>query len=334
MNIKQFNNVIIWGYPYGTHTQSFVWHGFYRAFKSLGIETYWIANGWSFENLPANIDISNSLFLFEKNDVSGMPISAGSTYLFHMMGNRPETDASHNFLGKVKRLVDWRQHSMNHWDDVHYKYTIKRAEVQEIDRGFLFEKSPDGVDKIYCAWATDLLPNEIDLNDMHAQRERISWYVGTVGGGRGGLDDCLPTIEIYDNRKLLREFRTSCQENGIEFKVNCPWLNPLSQEEARKLIKSSFLTVDSRHPSMLDWGYIPCRIMKNISYGQLGLTNSRAVHDFLDGEILSRNDGRELFDAGLSHQNDFEMIRRQMILIREKHTYVNRVKSMLKSLEM
>ena len=331
---RLFDNVIIWGYAYGTHTQSYVWYGFYRAFKSLGIETHWLANGWSFETPSKGIDVSNTLFLFERNDMTGMPISNGSTYLFHMMGNRPDTDMSAKLAGRVKRIVDWRQYAMNNWDDPTYCYEMKRPEVHELNRGFFFEKSKDGIDKIYCAWATDLLPHEIEFNSVHHERDNTSWYIGTVGGGRGGIDDCLPTQEIHDNRKTLREFRSACHENGIQFKVNCPWLNPISQEESRKLIMSSFLCVDSRHPKMIEWGYIPCRVMKNISYGQLGLTNSKAVYEFFDGEIVYKDNGRDLFYEGLKYKNDVEMIKRQMILVKEKHTYVNRAKSILESLDL
>ncbi len=300
----------------------------------MGIETYWIANGWSYDSLPPGINIDNTLFMFEKEDMRGMPISKSSTYLFHMMGNKPDTDSSHVLRDRVGRQVDWRQFSTNYWQDRHYEYTIRRPEVVEVAKGTLFEKSSDGVDKLYCAWATDLLPSEIDLSDMHKTRENVSWYIGTVGGGRGGIDDCLPTPEIHDNRKTLIEFRESCKQHGIEFKTNCPWLNPLSQEVSKKLIQDSFLAVDSRHPTMVKWGYIPCRLMKNMSYGQLGLTNSDAVHEFFEGETIYSDNGHVLFEEGLKHKNDYEMIKRQMMLVKDKHTYVNRARAILQSLSL
>lgn len=333
---KTFDNVIIWGYPYGTHTQSYVWYGFYRAFKSLGIETHWLANRWSFEQVQNNsISLNNTLFIVEKNDMNGMPIHPNCTYMLHMMGNRPHTDISHRFSGKVKRVVDMRQHCLNFWDDDGYSYTMDRPEVFRQAPGCFFEKSPsDGIDKIYVAWATDLLPEEFDFNDMYIQRENTVWYVGTVGGGKGGLDDCLPPPAIYDNRKFLFEFRDACRKNNIEFKTNCPWVNPLSQEESKKLVQRSYLAPDSRHPSMLSWGYVPCRTMKNISYGQLGLTNSPAIQKFFEGEILFNENGYEQFYEAQKHRQDYKMIKNQMMLVKEKHTYVNRAKSILEALSL
>jgi hypothetical protein len=148
------------------------------------------------------------------------------------------------------------------------------------------------------------------------------------------LDDCLPPPAIYDNRKSLFEFREACKESGIDFRTNCPWLNPISNEAARQMVVDSYLAPDSRHPSMLSWGYVPCRAMKNPSYGQLGLTNSPAVEKFLEGEVICRSDGRELFYEGQKHMKDHDMIKRQMTLVKDKHTYVNRAASILKALEM
>jgi hypothetical protein len=332
---KQFDNVIIWGYPYGTHTQSYVWHGFYKAFKSLGIPVYWLANNWQYEKIAEkSIKTENSLFLCEKNDLSGMPLNSTSTYVVNNLGNRQETDISSKFLGKVKRVLDLRNHSLYYWDDRTNIYQINRPEVLKLEAGCMFEHSPDNIDKIYIAWATDLLPHEIDLEDCKLPRENESWYIGTIGGGMGGIDNC-QTVEKpeHDNRKSLIEFRNACIKNGIEFKSNCPWRNPLSQEESMKLIKKSFLTLDSRHEEMKKWGYVPCRIMKNISYGQIGLCNSPAAFEFLEGEVIFRENGEELFYEGLRNQKNYEMIRSAMKLIRDKHTYINRCQSLLKALE-
>ena len=331
---KQFDNVIIWGYPYGTHTQSYVWYGFYKAFLSLGIETHWLANGWSFKPVANNsVMLGNTLFIVEKNDMNGMPIVPTATYMLHMMGNRPHTDISHRFKGRVKRIVDMRQHCLNFWDDDGYSYQMNRSEIELVSPGCFFEHSPlDEIDKIYVAWATDLLPQEFDFDNIKIERERKIWYVGTVGGGRGGLDDCLPPPPQYDNRKFLFEFREACRENQVEFQTNCPWLNPVSQEESKNLVQRSYLAPDSRHPSMIDWGYVPCRIMKNISYGQLGLTNSPSIHKFFEGEIIYNSSGYDQFYEAQKNQKNYEMIRRQMLLVKEKHTYVNRAQSIIKAL--
>jgi len=334
-NTTQFQNIIIWGYPYGTHTQSYVWYGFYRAFSALGIPVYWLSKDWQFSpTAQTHINVENSLFICERNDMLGMPLVPSSTYIVNNLGSRPETDISNFFAGKVKRFLDLRNHSLYYWDDRINVYQINRPEVLKLAPGCMIEHSRDGIDKLYIAWATDLLPNEIALDDCYLPREKEAWYVGTIGGGRGGIDDCLPVERPeHDNRKALREFRSACIENGIDFKSNCPWLNPISQEHSYNLIKKSFLTLDSRHDEMKKWGYIPCRIMKNISYGQIGLCNSPAAFEFLEGEVIYRDNGAELFYEGLKNQKNYNLIKKQMMLVKEKHTYINRVNSLLAALE-
>jgi hypothetical protein len=124
-------------------------------------------------------------------------------------------------------------------------------------------------------------------------------------------------------------FYNECIKNGVNFVTNDPWTNPLSNEQARSLVEKSFLAPDFRHKAMLDWGYIPCRVLKNISYGHLGLTNSQAVKNFLGDDVLYSADSSALFHLGRSSSTDYELIKKSMIRVRDEHTYVNRAKDVL-----
>ena len=81
---------------------------------------------------------------------------------------------------------------------------------------------------------------------------------------------------------------------------------------------------------MLAWGYIPCRIMKNISYGQLGGTNSKAVYDFFKGKVVYNSDPYQLFYDCQAEKDNHDLIFEQMKFVKENHTYVNRAKSLIK----
>ena len=97
-----------------------------------------------------------------------------------------------------------------------------------------------------------------------------------------------------------------------------------------ELVQKSYLAPDFRHKAMLDWGYIPCRVMKNISYGQLGMTNSKAVYDFFEGMVIYNDDSKQLFYDGIKKMNDYEFIKDQMVLVKENHTYINRALDLIK----
>jgi hypothetical protein len=78
-------------------------------------------------------------------------------------------------------------------------------------------------------------------------------------------------------------------------------------------------------------GYIPCRIFKNISYGQMGITNSPRVYELFEEKIIYNSDEYQLFfDARhalmrTTHKQLFEL----MDFVRDKHTYLNRIETLL-----
>ena len=317
--------VIIWGYPLYSHTHSYIHNGYYRAFKSLGYETHWISDN------QKNIDFNNSLIITEHFASRDLPIVDSSTYFVHYLGNK--NDYHKHYLGRAGRLIDLR-YNANNWHDKNYDYDLDREAVEKISEGTYYEgKNELGYEVAYTTWATDLLPDEINMDDRFIQREKRIHYIGTVGGGRGGLFNCLKAPDYYDTVPHIMPFYDECVNNGVEFITNCPWDNPLDDETVKKLIQKSLLAPDFRHDAMLDWGYIPCRVMKNISYGQLGITNSKAVYDFFKGKVLYSNDGKELFNIGIENMNNYDLIKEQMEMVRNEHTYINRAKDLIKIYE-
>lgn len=314
--------VIIWGYPLYSHTHSYIHYGYFKAFQYLGYEVHWLD-----PNQNHNVDFKDSLVITEQFTTRNMPLVDSATYFIHYLGNKD--NRHHHYLGQVGRLIDVR-YNADCWIDKNYDYHLDRNKVEKISSGSYFEKGSDGYDIMYTTWATDLLPEEINLEDRFLKRERTVYYVGTIGGGKGGLFDCLKAPDYYDTVPYIMPFYEACRENQIDFKSNCPWLNPLDSKTSMDLMKRSYLAPDFRHKAMLDWGYIPCRVMKNISYGQLGITNSKAVYDFFDGMVVYNNDSRQLFYDGVSKMNDYDLVREQMILIKNNHTYVNRALDYLK----
>jgi hypothetical protein len=314
--------VIIWGYPLYSHTHSYIHYGYYKAFQSLGYEVHWLDSESSH-----NVDFNDALVITEQFATRNMPLSKSSTYFVHYLGNK---DNRHeHYLENVGRLIDVR-YNANSWVDKNYDYHLDRDSSEKIGSGTYFEKSNLGYDIIYTTWATDLLPDEIDLENRFIKRDNVVNYIGTIGGGRGGLFDCLKAPDYYDTVPYIMPFYEACKDNGIEFRSNCPWTNPLDSATTMGLVQRSYLAPDFRHQAMLDWGYIPCRVMKNISYGQLGITNSKAVYDFFEGMVIYNSDPKQLFYDGVNKMNDYEFIKNQMMMVKENHTYINRALDIIK----
>ena len=340
-----FNKVIIWGFPLHTHTHSYIHCGWVKGFKNLGYETYWFhEKDYPNEN---NFNYNNTLFITEGYADNNIPINISSIYFVHICIN-PE-----KFLNKVKRLIEIR-YLVDNIKDYNYNYILDKSKCIEISKSTYYEKlnNNGGLAKyynnpiqmnyecVYTCWATDLLPEEIKEENIELSNngngEKIVYWCGS-----------------YDtnNNKELSKFVNASNENNIKFVFNNPWNNPLSSECVKDLTMKSIMSPDIRcsgDPNKIKLGetgtchktigYIPCRILKAISYGLLGITNSRHVYELLDKKVIYNEDEYQLCYDALKQINNKEtlkdLIKEQMKIIRENHTYINRIKDLLKILEL
>jgi hypothetical protein len=296
----------------------------------LGYETYWFHD----HDYPANFDFSNCLFISEGYAEKNIPLNNTSVYFIHIAVN-PE-----KYLSRGCRLIDIR-FNVSEINDCNYSYNMDKTKLIKIDScSFYDPKASDNVlseqfkrgikdyEALYLSWATDLLPNEFNYADAHYPRERIVYWIGSIA---------------ESNIKEIQKFCNSLKLHNIGFSHNDPWRNPLSWEDAKKQVQRSYIAPDIRGSAMramingkLDTGsnhkligYIPCRIFKNISYGQLGITNSKAVNELFDGRVLYSNNEEELLELSMPHLTNYKMITDQMNFVKQNHTYLNRACSIL-----
>jgi hypothetical protein len=79
-------------------------------------------------------------------------------------------------------------------------------------------------------------------------------------------------------------------------------------------------------------GYIACRLFKSISYGHLGITNSKHTFELLDKRVIYNDNESALFYQAIEHIQNVELIRLQMNIVRQKHTYLNRIQDLFHAL--
>jgi hypothetical protein len=325
-----FSKVIIWGFPLHTHTHSYIHYGWYKGFKYLGYDTYWFHDG----DFPKDFDYSNSLFITEGYADGAIPINESSIYFVHISRN-PE-----KYIGKVKRFIEIR-YLVDAIKDCNYNYILDKSKCTKISNCTYYEKLvnnggiaryynnpiPMEYECIYTCWATDLLPHEIKEENIFIPKEKKIYWFGSAD----------PT-----NTREIRLFYDECVKNGISFITNNPWSNPKSFEEVQDLTMKSYMSPDFRSsgdPNKIaigetgtchkQIGYIACRILKAISYGHLGITNSRHTYELLDKKVIYNANESELFYDAQKELNNYELIKEQMAIVREKHTYLNRIKDLL-----
>ena len=185
----------------------------------------------------------------------------------------------------------------------------------ELTRDTYFFPQPwEAYDSVVFRWGTDLLPHEIEANKpVNAFRgeSRVINYVGCTAGEWGGV---------------LRPFASACVEKGVAFMTH----SGVPADEHIRLVKSSRMAPAINIPYQSEVGYIPCRIFKNISYGQYPVTNNPHAKDFF-GDVIFDLDARRLFLTAETFLPFIEVSRLHKLMdeVAKNHTYLNKLDALL-----
>ncbi|MDN3504687.1 MAG: hypothetical protein P0S95_03830 [Rhabdochlamydiaceae bacterium] len=305
------DKVVIWGHKLHSHTHSYIHYGFFKAFKKLGYNTLWIDNNDDI----SNIDFKNTLFLSEHQVDQNIPIRKDCYYVIHNSSNEKYSLTRKN----------------NHYIDLKvYRTRFLNSPTLVQIAPYTYHDLPN--QSLIIPWATDLLPSEIEAcklkSPLHTRKnldyiKNIFW-IGTIGVGKHG------------NINELTPFINACKARGIRFIHSDPWAKPVSPKLNLIKIQKSYLAPAIVGTEQLEEEYIPCRIFKNISYGHLGGTNSKAVYHLFNEKIVFNSDTNLLFQdmeerlRTITLEEQYEL----MDFIKENHTYLNRIKNILQFLEL
>jgi hypothetical protein len=300
--LQAYDHVVIWGHKNTGHTHSYIHGAFYKAFKHLGYDAYWVD---TVDELKG-VNLSNTLFLTEGQVEKGIPIRSDGTYILHNSTSPQNYKGSHFVTIQV------------------YTHDVDKLSNLVTLSPFIIADYPGKV--LYMPWATDLLPHEIDqikTTIPFIKKGNDIWWVGTVGEGEFG------------NVNEINPFIKACKENNIDFRISNPWVRGISTEEHIKKIQTSFMAPTIVGTWQKKQGYIPCRIFKNISYGQWGITNSKTAYEILERKITYNPNTYKLFyDALLAVTNlDLRKHFEVMDFVRDNHTYINRIETILNFIE-
>lgn len=308
-SLPSFNKVIIWGYPLHTHSHSYIHACWVKAFKYLGYDTFWFSD----DNFDENFDYTNCLFITEGYADFKIPLHKSNIYYVHVCVD-PQ-----RYLDAGVRFIDMR-YNVIYLNDVNYDYDLNKSlqsgKAQQISYVTYYEEL-EYYPAIYISWATDLLPHEFDysLNNNNDQNNTV-YMIGSAGSHHMPLSQAL----------------SAC---GINMKhIDC-WKEPISFEENMQLMKQNIVNIDIRSDQHKNIGYIPCRVFKAISYGKLGITNSKRVEELFGKDNIIYNDNiSELVKLALSNKDNYKLIIRQMQYVQKHHTYLNRIDDLNKCLKL
>ena len=292
-----FKRLVIWGLRDVQHTHRYIHLGFFSTAQKLGIPVLWV------ENLASNREAIRAGDLVISVNVAGdkLPIVRGAKYVLH------------NFKGSFDHMLDQLGEDCVQLQ-VFTNATAKGAE--EIGTCTYINRSTR---TLIQPWGTNLLRHEF----LPPPKTRLKYFVFWIGSvwnnqlDQGNVNEYAAMKRaLWRNHKLL--FRP---------KVSDAW--------AARLVRRSVISPAIAARWQVENGYLPCRMFKNVSYGQLGTTNVMEFEKILGSALISSTDIDRLVDGDLSIKDTdrADMIREQQKLI-ANHTYEDKLRYMLQAFEM
>lgn len=310
---RTFNKVIIWGHKLKdartANTFAFIHDSWFKTFKYMGYDALWLDN----DDDLSGLSFENCLFFTEGQVDAKMPVVASSHYVLHNCN----LDRYRDIIGNVLNL------------QVYTHDCLSRDIVPvEIDQYCFYQKAADFSRPDHCCdnrtiyqpWATNLLPNEIDPDNLIAsqftRQKRIFW-IGSIMGGP------------HRNDNKIAELIQAAKPDGVQF-IHAKLQNDLQP----RAIAESWIAPAVQGDWQVEKGYIPCRVFKNLSYGRMTPTNSKAVYELLGKKLPYSQDVPEMYKLAVEWENnpDMKTLRELVLLVKEKHTFVNRITNILKVL--
>jgi len=299
----------IWGFKTGYDTFSHIHEGFYRALRAMGRDVSWV----DAKSYTGGIDFSNTFFITQNDVVSreaeAMPLREDCFYAVHnnIQEHRDRFEKL-DFLAFGVHL------------DTHYPI-LEEHEI--LGDGTVYYPQGKTVD---FWWATDLLPWEIEKNkpaEVFRQNSPVVNYIASAWNGA--------EAEIAEFARACSNDGQRLERYGLGFSSG-----PVSILEHVRLTQESRVSPTLTSAEQNRIGYVPCRIFKQISYGQFGVTNSKWVNDVFAGELIYNPNPYQLYYDAVEMLPTIPVtaLHNQMNYVAQNHTYLNRINALMKSAEL
>ena len=168
-----FKQVCLWGHKLNSHTHSFIHYAFERAFRLLGFKTLWLDNSDKIDPY----DFSETLFITEGQVDQRIPIRRDCWYVIHNCDQI-------KYLAVQDRVVGLQVFTR----DVDGRCNRSIGSFRKT-KPYHYVETGNNWSLVYQPWATDLMPDEIDLAWSRARGERTA--NGSVQKSQG--IDCTET---------------------------------------------------------------------------------------------------------------------------------------------
>lgn len=303
----KINKIVVWGLRKKWHTHRFIHKAFYENAKKLGYKAVWVEDEKENQKYiePGDLIITADAigkmcpekFKFEDYN---LPIREDVFYCLH--------NVKDVFTNKIKRERLLKI-------EVYHNACESKCDFKIGPATFFDSKSGT----LYQPWGTDLLAEEFKKPVFN--KNSLVFWVGSIWNDKnnfGNKNEILDLKHSLEKRKLI----------FIPLRFIPDWLNIL-------FIRISRIAPAISGKRQVDTDYLPCRVFKNISYGQLGITNVKKFKDLFGNSFVEGNNIDELINNAMSLNEEQykEKILKQQQVVKE-FTYKQSLENIINSFSL
>lgn len=185
------------------------------------------------------------------------------------------------------------------WEN--YKGNFSKSDWEQVGPLSFFKNSSRS---IQMPWGSDVF--DVKKENIKVKKN-TSYYVGNFS-----------TDALDKAKKLKTPLFEFLRVGGVSF------------EQARYFVKMSEFTFDVRNDHCIQYGFIPCRIFKNFSYGKICFTNSPHISEIFSIPLYQNLDDLLGCLESLRSGKLDECVRDLQHTMLTHHTYLNRLKILKK----
>lgn len=283
----KYSKVIIWGLRTSNHSHRYIHQHFYDTFQKLDIKVEWV------DDLKANQQAvtKNSLLIGVNVAASHLPIKKGVYYALHNCHKEVTKQIPRSHLLAFQVYVSNADYDQS-WNDVTLFNSKRKI--------------------LYQPWATDLLPEEFE-NPIYSKFNPLVFWVGNIWDNQ----------QHQGNKVMINQLKHALAKHRLLFVHIRGVPNPIN----RWLVRHSRIAPSFAGNWQVDHNYFPCRLWKNISYGQLGISNVPQFNQIFGEAWIKSASIDQIIDRSLSLDKKafMDMTKQQQQIVARDHTYLNRL---------
>jgi hypothetical protein len=301
-NSKKFNKIIIWGLKTKWHTHRFVFEAYYKVFKKCNIPVIWVDDEKKYQDIVEKNDL-----IFTASGMTGKIVPEKFSLSDY---NVPIRDDVYYCLHAEKDFFIQRIKAEKHL--VLKFYSNESEKYQKIYEAVHFDSATR---TLYQPWGTDLLPEEFKKPTFN--KNKFVFWVGSIWNDKNN----------HGNLEEISAFRKILKNNNLWFihvRFIPNFINTL-------LVRISRLAPAIGGRRQVETNYLPDRMFKNISYGQLGFSNIEKFNNIFKDCNIYDKDMSIMTEKILSLSKDeyINMIKKQQDICK-KYTTLDHLNNILK----